>query len=252
MAPSSPKTTIQSVERAVRLLLLVATSEEPVTATRAAERFELSLPTTYHLLSTLVSEGMLSKESGRRYRLGPKAAVLADAVARDQGAPEEYLHHLRKLAEATEETVYLSAWRGGEICVLATIEGEHAVRVAGIETGVTGFEHARASGKLLMALARPELRDPLLSGRLAKRTSNTITTREGLAKEFETIRRERVAFDREEFSLGVTCISAPISEEGVAVAACTISVPTERFRKHEDALRQALVDAAEAASGEAD
>jgi DNA-binding IclR family transcriptional regulator len=252
MAKTKPKTTVQSVERAARLLLLVATSEEQITATRAAEHFGLSLPTTYHLLATLVSEGLLSKESGRRYRLGPKAAVIADAVARDQSAPESYLRHLRKLADATEETVYLSAWRGGEICVLSTIEGEHAVRVAGIETGVTGFEHARASGKLLMALAKPEVRDPLLSGRLAKRTPNTITTREALAKEFETIRREGFAVDREEFSLGVTCISAPITENGVAVAACTISVPTERFREREDSLREALISAADAASGEAD
>jgi DNA-binding IclR family transcriptional regulator len=229
----------------------VATADEQITAKQAADHFGLSLPTTYHLLSTLVGEGLLSKEKGRRYRLGPKAAVIADAVARDQSAPEHYLRHLRSLAEATGETVYLSAWRGGEISVLATIEGDHAVRVAGIETGVGGFEHARASGKLLMALARPELRDPLIGGRLTKRTPATITSRKALDREFEQIRHDGYALDREEFSKGVTCVSAPITEAGVAVAACTISVPTARFHEREEQLREAVVDAARAASEDA-
>lgn len=250
-AGEASKTTIQSVERAARLLLLVATSEDRITAKHAADHFDLSLPTTYHLLATLVSEGLLSKEAGRRYRLGPKAAVIADAVARDQTAPEYYLHYLRELADATGEKVYLSAWRGGEITVLATIEGDHAVRVAGIETGVSGFEHARASGKLLMAFARTELRDPLLAGRLPKRTPHTITSRKALERELETIREEGISVDREEFSSGVTCISAPITEDGVAVAACTISVPTQRFHEREEELRRALLSAAQAASGEA-
>jgi IclR family acetate operon transcriptional repressor len=237
-------TTVQSVERASRILLWVATSDERVTAKQVADHFGLSLPTAYHLLATLVAEGLLAKERGRRYGLGLKAALIADAVARDTSAPEDYLRILRELAETTGETAYLSAWKGGEITVLAAVEGDQAVRVAGITTGVAGSEHARASGKLLLAFARPEQRDPLLAGRLPKLTPNTITSRKALQRELEAIRREGFAVDREEFALGVTCLSAPIIEGRSVFFAYTISVPTDRYRQCEASLHHAVLSAA--------
>lgn len=247
----STKTTIQSVARASRMLLLVAEAEDRVTAKAVADALGLSLQTAYHLLSTLVDEGLLSKERGRQYRLGPKATIIADAVARDQSAPERYVRALRELAESTGETAYLSAWRGGEIQVLTTVEGAHAVRVAGIATGVVGSEYARASGKLLMAHARAELRDPLISGKLTKLTPHTITKRRELEKEFEEILREGYSVDREEYSVGVTCLSAPITEGGKTNYAYTVSVPTARYHENESELRKSVLAAAAKAAGAA-
>ena len=243
------QTTIQSVERASRLLLFAATSEEGVSATEAAERFKLPLPTTYHLLSTLVAEGLLAKDGRRRYTMGPQAAVIANAVGRDQRAPESYLRALRGLADETGETAYLSAWRNGMISVLATVEGAHAVRVAGLETGAVGSEHARASGKLLMAFAEPEARAQLVGGRrLTKRTPNTITSRSTLEREFDTIRRDGYAVDHDEYALGVTCVSAPISEAGLVLAALTVSVPTHRYEPNQAKMVDAVLRSAGRAS----
>jgi IclR family acetate operon transcriptional repressor len=235
---SGSSTTIQSVARASRILLLAATRPGGVTAKVAADHLELTLPTAYHLLATLVSEGLLAKDSRRHYVLGPKAGVIADAVVRDNAPPEYYAELLRELATDTEETAYLSTWRGGDIQIVAVVEGEHAVRVTGLSTGTGGFPHARASGKLLLAYARPELRERALgAGRLQKRTPNTITSRARLQEELAAIREEGYATDHEEYSLGVTCVSAPVIEDDVVLAAFTISVPTERFKRREDELR---------------
>jgi DNA-binding IclR family transcriptional regulator len=52
------------------------------------------------------------------------------------------------------------------------------------------------------------------------------------------------ALDEEEFQDGVSCVSVPVFEEGVIVAAYSMSVPTQRFH----ARKQALIDVALAAS----
>ena len=243
------KTTIQSVSRASRLLLAVATSPDGLSAKAASDQFGLSMPTTYHLLTTLAAEGLLVKDARRQYMLGPRTAVLAAAISRDNRAPEYYLQPLRDLAAATGETAYLSAWRNGSIAVLETVEGAHAVRVAGLTAGYGDNVHARASGKLLLAFASQADRDRILSAQqLRALTPKTVTDRRLLEAEFETIRRDRMSFDRGEFHEGVDCVSAPITEDGVVVACYTVSVPSERWTTERDQIVEEVQQAAEKAS----
>src|SRR4051794_13565714 len=124
--PRSEPTRIQSVERAIRILLFVAESAIAPTAKQVAEQFDLALPTAYHLLNTLAGQGVLVKDDARRYYVGPEVGVLSDAFLRSLTVPEDLLVHLRQLADRTEETTYVSGWRGSEIVGLASIEGRHA------------------------------------------------------------------------------------------------------------------------------
>jgi len=64
---------------------------------------------------------------------------------------------LRRLAERTGETAYVSGWMHDDVIVLSTVEGSQAVRVAGLHRGSQGGAHARASGKLLLSYASPEV-----------------------------------------------------------------------------------------------
>ncbi|QES18912.1 hypothetical protein DEJ46_07295 [Streptomyces venezuelae] len=74
MAPSKPSSTpaptlISSVRRALVLLETVAEHGE-ITAKRLSREARPPLPTTYHLLRTLVHDGYLRREHGT-FRLGP-------------------------------------------------------------------------------------------------------------------------------------------------------------------------------------
>lgn len=233
-------TQVQSVARACRLLLFVSEQADGCTATEAASAAGMALPTTYHLLNTLVAEGMLVKDSRRRYTVGPKVGALSDAFLRQQSAPEYLLAPLHQLAETTGETAYLTGWRGEEIRVLASVEGAHAVRVAGLHSGYYAHGHARATGKLLLAYARPEVREAYLrKNPPTALTPRTIVDVAALEAELALTRERGYAIEQEEFAEGVGCASAPVLEHGVVIAAYTISAPIHRFGER----RQALIDA---------
>lgn len=235
-------TRIQSVSRAARVLLAVAANDEGLTVKEVASHFNLSTPTAYHLLNTLVYEGLLHKDERKHYSLGPRASTLSDAYNRRNVVPFNYETALRDLADETGETAYLSAWRNGAISVLASVEGSQAVRVAGLTTGYTDNIHARASGKLLLAFAPPALRESLLQNTVfTSITPHTIVTRAALDRELEQIREEGLARDRQEFREGVECISAPIRENGMVVACFTLSCPAERFTARQEQITQALL-----------
>jgi DNA-binding IclR family transcriptional regulator len=237
------KTRIQSVARASQVLLWVANQPHGATAKEIAAAQELALPTTYHLLNTLVDEGLLAKDVHRRYILGRSSAILAHAYLRGKAVPEILLNALRDLARRTEETAYLADWGEHDIRVLASVEGSHIVRVAEVGGGPYEHGHARANGKVLLAFAQPEVREAYLRAHpLVPLTKNTICDATQLERELERIRERGYGYDEEEFAIGVSCVAAPLLHNGHLIAALGLSVPTERFKEKRPELTAALLE----------
>src|SRR5262245_50915601 len=93
------RTRIQSVSRAVQVLRYVAEHEDgAANLTQIATAMGTPLPTAYHLLATLVDEGMLVRDPKRGYRLGSTIGVLGDAFRREPAIPDGLLEPLRKLS----------------------------------------------------------------------------------------------------------------------------------------------------------
>jgi IclR family acetate operon transcriptional repressor len=94
--------------------------------------------------------------------------------------------------------------------------------------------HARASAKLLLALAPEDARERYLAANpLTRMTGRTITTRGELLAEFERIRQAGYSSDLEEFHEGVCCFAAPLARGG-APYALALSAPKDRFEAHRD------------------
>jgi DNA-binding IclR family transcriptional regulator len=244
-------TTIRSAARVSRILAHVARQPAGSTAKEIATALELPLPTAYHLLGTLVGEGLLAKNGQRRYQLGPVVGAIGDAYARQFTPPDYLVEPLYKLAAATGETAYVAMWRDGRIAVLASVEGRNAVRVSGLHLGFAETAHARASGKVLLAFARDPVRDSYLrTNPLVAVTARTIVEPDEFRLELERTRLRGYAVDEEEFREGVACAAAPVLDDGYAVAAYSISAPSERFRRHREELIDHVVAATRSAGGE--
>jgi IclR family acetate operon transcriptional repressor len=235
--------TVRSVVKATHLLLCIADSEG-LTAVQAAGAVGIPMGTAYHLLNTLLDEGMLSRDAARRYQLGPKIAALSVAFA-ERGPSKQLLLAVRQLAEATGETAYLSAWQDGHVVAVAAIEGSSVVRVGRIHTELRGHEHARASGKVMLAELDPEALDAYIAThKLDPLTAQTIDDEQRLRAELDAIRECGYAFDEAEFTPGVGCVSAPIHESGICLGCFTISAPFERFEQNRHELTVAVVQVA--------
>ena len=248
---AATKTRIQSVARASQVLLWVADQPHGATAKEIAASQGLALPTTYHLLNTLVDEGLLAKDVHRRYILGRSTAILAQAYLRGRAVPDSLLGALRELARRTGETSYLADWGEHEIRVLASVEGSRMLRVAEVGSGVYDHGHARANGKVLLAYARPEVRDAYLRAHpLVPLTEATICDRQALETDLERIRERGYAYDQEEFAVGVACVAAPLLLNGQLIAALGLSVPVDRMEKDRAELTKVLLDIAARATAE--
>jgi IclR family acetate operon transcriptional repressor len=236
---------IQSVERAVGLLLLVASGETAGTGKALASAARLAVPTAHHLLRTLMVQGLLARDGNARYLLGPKIAVLADAFQRDLSVPDYLLGPLHQLATTTGETTYLAGWRNGDIQIIAKAEGNLPVRVSLPASGPYREAHARAAGKVMLAYASAGVRERyLLANPLRALTPRTIVDPTQFGAELERVRVCGYAVDEEEFLAGVGCIAVPVLQGALLVSAYSMSVPLQRFAEKRAGLTRALLDTA--------
>jgi DNA-binding IclR family transcriptional regulator len=196
-----------------------------------------SLPTTYHLLSTLVEEDYLHKDR-RTYTLTTKISELSEAFERQRQPAAGLQAAMRRVAQITGETAYVSTWSHGDVSIVAVAEGTRTVRVAGVMVGLRGSANARASGKVLLAFGPPLRLEKYLHSTLERLTPRTICDPDELRAALEVVREDGYAVDIEEFTIGVCCVAVPVIEKGYAVSALTVSLPVERF----DAARDELID----------
>jgi len=228
--PQATKPRINSVARAINILMEIANSDQGLAAREISEILGIERQTTYHLLHTLLSLRVIARDEQRRYRIGLNVGLLSAAFQRQFSAPA-YLHPtVHALANATGETCYAVGWWQEEIVTLAVVRGVNAVATAEVPHGQYRDAHARAAGKLLLALA-PLSRsyEYLQRHPLERRTPRTITTKADLDVEFRFIQAHMFAVDDEEFAEGVSCLAVPL-EGGHASYAIALSAPAVRLR----------------------
>jgi len=240
---------VQSVDRALALVEVLASAASSLPLTELTRRARLNISTGHHLLATLVKWGYVAKAPGRRYALGARGLHLGQAFLQQVELPRRAQPHLERISEDTGETVHLAVLQGDAVITLIKLEGRHAVRV---DAGIVGAldadaAHATALGKALLAwLPEQEVRRILAARGMAAFTPHTITDPDALIEELRLVRRSGHAVDREEFLPGVICIGAAIRNHlGAVVGAISASAPASRATSgHMARMREGVMTAA--------
>lgn len=135
---STPVQGAQVVGRVAQLLRIVG--HGPRTGRTTADVVKesgLTRPTAYRLLASLAAEGLLEHDGGSgRWYLGPEAYILGSLSARRYDIEDLARDNVRRLADETEESAFLSVLRGnGTVCLLRE-EGSFPIRSFVLHEGV--------------------------------------------------------------------------------------------------------------------
>lgn len=238
---------VQSVDRAISLLELLAQSGSGTSLTDLSTRSGLNISTCHHLLATLMRAGYVAQVPGRRtYALGARVLHLGQAFMRQVDLPKRAQPVLERLNAATGECVHLAVLQGDHVVTVAKMEGRHAVRVDTGGIGSTEAPHATATGKAMLAwLPDDQVRRILAANGVTRFTAHTITDIDVLTEDLRHVRRNGYAMDREELQAGVVCVGAAIRDHSGAVIG-SISASAPAFRASDDhiaALRAAVMEA---------
>jgi DNA-binding IclR family transcriptional regulator len=226
LSPDESRGSVGTLARGLDILELFAGDSPELTQTEISDRLGLPVPTVHRLVKLLTERGWLVRDSAsRRLRLGLGAARLLPAVR----LPDLAREPLRAMAERTGETVNLAALDAGEVLYLVSETGSHLLTLrshAGLRLPV----HSSALGKCLLAqLDDEQARSTAGREPYAALTPRTITNWEKLRANLERIRRDGVAYSREEYEVGLHSIAVPLAwVDGDGPVAVNVSLPSSR------------------------
>ncbi|MBP6997070.1 MAG: IclR family transcriptional regulator [Phycicoccus sp.] len=220
--------TVQSVDRAVTILELLAQRGDVGVTTMAAE-LGVHKSTASRLVAALERRGLVEQiEERGRYRLGVGILRLAGATNARLDLVQEARPVCRRLAAETGETVNVVILSGGAALYIDQIAGPSTLSSYNW-VGQHIPLHATSNGKVLLSeLAAPEL--SAILGDLTAYTPSTVTDRARLIDELNTVRAQGYAIAADELDVGLTAVAAPIhNAHGEIVASVSVSGPTFRI-----------------------
>jgi len=217
---------VQSLTRALDLLDHLADAGGRATLSELAAASGLPVASVHRLLATLVAQGHVRREAGRRYALGPRLVRLGDVAGHVLG--EGVGPVLRELVATTGESANLAGLDGDAAVYLAQAASPHPMRMF-TEVGRRVPLHATGVGKALLSAMAPDAVDELLARTgMPARTPSTLTDPARLRDELAAARDRGWVLDEGEQEVGVRCVAAPVPR---APTPCAVSVsgPAARF-----------------------
>jgi DNA-binding IclR family transcriptional regulator len=242
--------TIQSVDRAARILKALAGGPRRLGVSQLAEQLGLPRPTVHGLLQTLQAHGFVEQDrDSDKYQLGPGLLHLGSSYLDLNELRARSLVHAERLAQHTGEAVRVGVLHGSSVVVVHHVfRPDAAFQV--LEVGAQLPAHASALGKAILAYAAEGLLDELTAEPLPRLTNRTLGAA-GLLAELARVREQGLAREREEAVLGESSVAAPIADRaGHAVGAIGVVGDTRRIlpRGPAKGLPEAVADAARSIS----
>jgi len=228
---SSP---VESVDRALLVLQVLADAgARGMGLADLASALDLNKSTTHRVLAALRFRGFVTQGvSSGTYVLGPSATQLADNFFGDENLPVLLHPALVALCGATEELVHLGVLSGTHVVYLDKVEPERPVRV----WSAVGRRRAAVSTALGRALLAYRGTDRLMLAGYARAAHDGVEI--DADHVWEVLQRARsagYAIEDQENEAGISCLAVPLLRAGVAIAAVSITFPSERMTPERNA-----------------
>lgn len=235
-----------SLRRGVALLRLLATAgRRGLALTELAARAGLPHPSVHRLLAQLVDERLAVRNAeSRRYALGPLAFELGLAGAAQFDVRDLFDDAMARLADETEDTVYLVVRSGDEAVCMHRREGAFPIRALTLDVGSRRPLGLGAGGLAILA-ALPDAEIAETIARVERQLESAGLGQEALQRAISTTRDTGLAIIRNRVTLGITAVGVHVNDSmgtpfaALSVAALNERMPRERIARIGEALRVA-------------
>ncbi len=199
------------------------------TVSEISEAIELSPGTTHTYLATLESRGLVRQDEGSsEYRLGLELLPYGDHVRVRNEFYRAAEAEIQQLAHDSGAYAHLMTEHNGRLIILQETFGENAI---GTDFHPRKRErpepllHCTATGKAILAhLPDYRVANILHERDLVSHTSSTITEKDELVAELETIRERGFALNDQEHMRGIRAVGTPVlSDDGRVLGAVSLS-----------------------------
>ncbi|MEV0775065.1 IclR family transcriptional regulator [Streptomyces sp. NPDC050428] len=227
----TPAGALQTVDRALLVLLAFERTRPDWGVTEIAKEFGWDTSVAQRLLSTLAGRGFLVSDTAtRRYRIGPAALRLGRLWERSGSLELLAGPVLEELGRTTGDTVLFCLPDSFHMRCVAGAEGKSGPLRYYPLVGELYPAHAGATSKSYYAFLPDEQRHRLFRDRpMARFTERTVTDPDLLEREFLRVRAQGYAWTVGEYDTGIATVAVPVFVGREPYGSLSLGGAEERF-----------------------
>jgi len=220
--------TIDSVQTAFRIILALQNANG-AGVSKLSDTLGMSPSTIHAHLKTLEQERFIVKRD-ETYHLGLQFLNVGGHVASQREEYKLAVQKVMELATETGERAQFVVEEYGRGFYLTTDTGAQAVQM-NARIGKERYLHASSAGKAILAALPSHRVDEIIDWwGLQKICENTITDRDELSAELDSIRDQGYAVNREESIPGLRAVGVSVQhQDGSVIGALSVSGPSNRM-----------------------
>lgn len=222
---------VQSLNRALALLEVLAEDSDGFRLVDVAQRVGLAPSTAHRLLTTLEQKRFvqLDRQTGL-WHIGVRCYTVGSVFLHRRNLVTQSYPLMKRLRDTVGETVNLGVMAEDEIVFLGQVESRELMRAISRPGGRTAMHWSGMGKALLAVLPEAERRRIIAEHGLSRSTPRTIVNADALDVELNAIAQRGWALDDEEHAVGLRCVAAVIYDEySQPLAAISLSGPAVRI-----------------------
>lgn len=248
--PKAPQYPIESVDNALKILLLFGERTE-VRLTDVSDYLGVASSTAHRMLAMLLYRGFVRQDPRTKvYRPGTALTGVAYSILQRFDFRKELHPFLEQLNTDLRETVHLGLLDGTMVRFIDAIESPQGVRVAS-RLGMSMPATSTSTGKAMLAQMSMDEVHALFPGEeLEGLTEKSVRSRSELERQLAQVRKRGYAVSSEESERGVSSVAvAFVPSRAPARLAFNVALPTSRMSRQDQVrIGSVLIDAVGEAS----
>lgn len=223
------KKSLTTIETAFEIVEYIM-STDGARVSEVSDRLDLPRSTVHNYLGTLHQQGYLMKHD-EQYRIGLRFLTLGGHAAARQQGYQLLRTKVNQIADETNERAQSIVEEDGKGFYIYETTGSDAVRTD-VQVGKQVHLHTTSAGKAILAhLPGARVEKVIDYWGLPARTERTITNRDELLRELDTVREQGYAFNDEERIMGQRAVGVPILDKhGEIITSLSVSGPKNRLK----------------------
>ena len=220
----------RTTQRVLDILELVARNNKGMSFSEISSAMSIPKGSLHPLLHTMQSRKFLRYSAdNHRYYIGERLYLLGHQYIRDADLLNAIQAEVSSLSGEVGETSFFGVLRGGDVFYLCKGEASTPIRIVTSAIGNSNPAYSTGLGKALLLSHTYEQLCALYPERLPEKTVYSLKTREELWRQLGQMRERGLTYEKEESTLGIQCVAAPICCNDRIIAALSISIPVYRY-----------------------
>jgi DNA-binding IclR family transcriptional regulator len=205
---------VPAIDKCFAILELLAQSKEPMGISDISGKLDLNKSTVFNIGHTLTDLHVLENQTDGKFVFGTRLYILANMAGKRSKLIQTAHPYLETVNEKTKLSAFLGLRSDRRAILIDKVDSAYGIKVSS-EIGMQMPILAGAGIKAMLSqLSDKEIDEILARTELKRYTPHSIIDKAVYKEEILEVRKEGIAYDREEYIEGMVAFAIPVKTSG--------------------------------------